>query len=46
MKMLCLIGLHRWANNERWGSRGCLGCGHVEVRMYTKESGPYWERVS
>jgi len=46
MKVLCVIGLHLWTPDTRWATRVCRNCSHVEVRMYTKENGPYWERVS
>ena len=45
MKIFCWLGLHGWIDGD-WSSRNCTHCGHIEIRMYSKESGTYWERVT
>jgi hypothetical protein len=45
MKLLCVLGLHRWAfDNEMWGARFCERCDHRQILIYTAEAGAVWEQ--
>ena len=45
-RVICDRGRHWWKPNCVWSTRVCRGCGHVEARMYTKQDGYYWERLT
>ena len=45
-RVICDRGRHWWKPNGVWSTRVCRGCGHVEARMYTKQDGYYWERLT
>jgi hypothetical protein len=45
-RLFCLLNIHAWQPDYDWASRVCSGCGNVEILMYTRESGTFWERVT
>ena len=46
MKMLCLLGYHRWKANGVWAGRKCQGCQQVEVLYYDKDAGERYLKVA
>jgi hypothetical protein len=46
MGVLCKLGLHNWKETKRWGGRTCTWCQHTELRLYDKQTGTYWEKVT